>query len=208
MSKLQKNAYAKLAPDFCIPFARRVIDFSGIFPKKKGSLIMEIGFGMGIATAKIAGENPDKNYVCVEVHKPGVGKLLSEIEKKNLDNIRIIEADAYDVLTCMIQDSSLSGFHIFFPDPWPKIRHHKRRLIQDDFTRLLVLKLLPGGYIYVATDWEDYARWIKVVFDSNSDLVNPYGDFAPVSKWRPVTGFEQKGRNQNHSIFEIFVQKA
>jgi len=199
----QKKAYDSLYEIFMIPFADNMLDFPEIFGNSAG-VTLEIGFGSGFATALIAQENPDKNYLGVEVHRPGIGKLLWEIEKRSLDNIRIIEYDAAAVIEKMIPANSLDAVHIFFPDPWPKKRHHKRRLIQAPFTDSLAGRLKPGGYLYMVTDWEDYAASALSSLASCPSLKNAYEDFAAPQSWRPKTKFEQKGLAKDHKIRELF----
>jgi len=170
-------------------------------------VVIEIGFGMGRATAVIAHNNPGVNYLGIEVHKPGIGKLLSEIERLELKNIRIIEGDAVEILNKRIKDNSVSAFHIFFPDPWPKKRHHKRRLITRPFTDLLAAKLVNGAYIYMASDWADYGDWALGELSSTPGLLNKYNAFAERQPWRPETEFERKGREKNHEIKELYFEK-
>ena len=202
MSPAQRRAYDTLFPRFGLPFGA-LLDFSVIFGNAN-PVTVEIGFGMGIATAIIAGENPGKNYLGLEVHRPGIGRLLWEIECRGLGNIRIVEHDAAETLERMIADESAAAFHIFFPDPWPKKRHHKRRLITRPFTDLLARKLLPGGYVYLVTDWEDYARWALEELRAAAGLVNTAEDFSPPQAWRPQTKFERKGLEAERPIWELF----
>ena len=203
----QKRAYASLAEKYIIPFNEAEIDLIKAFGRKAG-VTLEIGFGMGIATAVIAEANPGKDYVGVEVHRPGIGRLLWEIEKRSLSNIRIVEYDAAQVTEKMISASSLQAVHVFFPDPWPKKRHRKRRLIQRPFTETLAQKLIPGGYLYMATDWEDYALHALEELSACSLLSNAYEGFAPPQPWRPKTKFEQKGLAKEHAIKELyFIRK-
>jgi tRNA (guanine-N7-)-methyltransferase len=207
MSAAQRRSCETLSPRFCVPFAAAPLDFPRIFGNEH-PVTLEIGFGMGAATALIAGENPGRNYLGVEVHRPGIGRLLWEIESRGLANIRIIEADAADVLEQMIPDGSLEAFHIFFPDPWPKKRHHKRRLITRPFTALLAEKLRPGGYVYMVTDWADYGDWALAELSATEGLRNVYGGFAPGQAWRPRTRFEQKGLEKNHEVRELYFIKG
>ncbi|MDR0598220.1 MAG: tRNA (guanosine(46)-N7)-methyltransferase TrmB, partial [Treponema sp.] len=188
------------------PLAEAPLDFFRVFGNDN-PVTLEIGFGMGEATAVIARENPGKNYLGVEVHRPGIGRLLWEIENHSLSNIRIVEADAADVLETMISAGSLEAFHIFFPDPWPKKRHHKRRLIKRPFTALLAEKLRPGGYVYMVTDWADYGDWALAELSATEGLRNLYAGFAPEQEWRPRTRFEQKGLEKNHEVRELFFEK-
>jgi len=204
-TKAQKNAYDSLYDKFVIPFSENNIDFLKIFPNQK--ITMEIGFGMGAATAQIAHDNPDMNYIGVEVHRPGIGRLLWEIENRSLSNIRIIEYDAAHVAAVMIPHESLDAVHVFFPDPWPKKRHKKRRLIQRPFTETLAKCLKPGGYLYMVTDWEDYAAEALAELNLSEGLQNAYDGFAPAVSWRPVTKFEKKGIDKEHDIKELFFKK-
>jgi len=206
MSRLQTASYEKLKSVYCVPFIPGKIDFKELFPET-GDVIIEIGFGMGTATADIAEKNRDKNYLGIEVHTPGVGKLLSEIEGRRLNNVRIIQHDAAEVIRIMIPDKSIQGFHIFFPDPWPKKKHHKRRLIQHPFTVLLTEKLTDKGYIYMATDWQEYAEQMEKCVSEIKRLLYPVPESDSFKPWRPETKFERKGMSQGHGIYEIFTVK-
>ena len=182
------------------------MDFEAIFGNKN-PVIIEIGFGMGESTLKIAKANPDKNYIGIEVFLYGFSKLLANASKENVTNLKLMRFDAVQVLQDMVPDNSVDGFHVFFPDPWPKKRHHKKRLIQVPFATLLSSKLKKGGYIYCVTDWEEYAEQMLSVFDSVESLTNPYGGFAPALEWRPETGFERKGLDKDYKINEVWVEK-
>jgi len=199
----QKKAYDSLSEKFVAAFSEEKIDFSKMFENKNG-VTLEIGFGMGLATAEIAEKNPDKNYLGVEVHRPGIGRLLWEIEKRTLSNIRIIEYDAVPVVEKMITHGSLDAVHIFFPDPWPKKKHRKRRLVQRPFTQSLANCLKPGGYLYMATDWEDYALHALEELTATAFLRSAFENFAPPQSWRPKTKFEQKGLAKDHAIRELY----
>ena len=177
MTDAQERSYNELSPVWCIPFENKKLNFVDIFGNTN-PIIIEIGFGMGDVTAKLAQENPNINYIGIEVHKPGVGKLLSEIKKRDLKNLYIIEHDALEVLEQMIGDNSVNGFHIFFPDPWPKKRHHKRRLLQRPRTNLLAQKLAPEGYLYFVTDWFEYAEFALEELNQTENLENKYDGFA------------------------------
>jgi tRNA (guanine-N7-)-methyltransferase len=203
----QQRSYDTLAGQYLIPFANNEMNFAGIFGNDK-AVIAEIRFGMGIATAAIASNNPGKNYLGIEVHRPGIGKLLWEIERGSLANIRIIEHDAVEVFERMIPPCSLEGIHLFFPDPWPKKRHHKRRLVKRPFTDTLAARLKPQGYLYMVTDWEDYALWALDELAATNGLVNSCEGFAPAQEWRPRTSFEQKGLAKNHTVRELFFYKS
>jgi tRNA (guanine-N7-)-methyltransferase len=211
MTAAQQRAYEELSPRYCLSGFAPVPSYAAVFGNPH-PVTIEIGFGMGIATAWIAQDNPDRNYLGIEVHKPGIGRLLWEIEHRALENIRIIECDAVETLEYRIADESAAGFHIFFPDPWPKKKHHKRRLITRPFTDLLAEKLAPGAYLYMVTDSEDYAQWALAELSATAKLRNPYRDhaagFAPPQSWRPPTKFEAKGRAKNHVIRELYFCKA
>jgi len=206
MSDAQRRSYDTLSSRFVLPFTPGPVDYPSIFGNSN-PVTVEIGFGMGMATSAIAESNPDKNYLGLEVHTPGVGKLLWEIERRGLDNIRIIEHDAVEVLDSMIAEDSVTAFHIFFPDPWPKKRHHKRRLIQRPFTNLLARKLVPGGYVYMATDWVEYGDWALAELTATPELRNAYAGFSPPQAWRPQTKFERKGLAKEHEVRELYFLK-
>ncbi len=206
MSRLQTDALEKYSGLYCIPFDGKVLDYESVFGNSS-DVFLEIGFGMGQATLQIAKDNPDCNYIGVEVHPPGVGRVLNEIHLAGINNLRIIRHDAVEVVQRMIPDGTLSGIHIFFPDPWPKKKHHKRRLVQKDFIASAVSKLKPGGYIYLVTDWEPYAEWMLEVLDDTGGIRNKYSGYADPVPWRPVTPFEKKGRDKNHVIREIWYEK-
>ena len=199
----QKKAYESLSGKLIIPYTENEIDFSILFGNSN-NVTMEIGFGSGIATAQIAQENPGNNYLGIEVYRSGVGRLLWEIEKRNLSNIKIIEYDAAYVAEKMIPAGSLSAIHIFFPDPWPKKRHHKRRLIKRPFTEILTKCLKPDGYLYMVTDWEDYANSALEELMGTKGLRNAFESFASPQTWRPITKFEQKGLAKDHKIKELY----
>ena len=194
--------------DYAIVYdENKPMDFEAIFGNRN-PVVIEIGFGMGESTLKIARENPDVNYLGIEVFLYGFSKLLANAAKENLKNLKLMRFDAVQVLRDMVPDNSVDGFHLFFPDPWQKKRHHKKRLIQVPFATLLASKLKKGGYIYCVTDWEDYAKQMLEVMDNVEGLVNPYGDYAPERPWRPETGFERKGLEKDYVINEVWVEKA
>jgi tRNA (guanine-N7-)-methyltransferase len=213
MSAAQKRSYDTLFSCFGLVFPAGIgdaivpLNFPALFGNDN-PVIAEIGFGMGMATAGIAAENPDKNYLALEVHRPGIGRLLWEIEKQGLRNIRIIEHDAVEVMERLVPDHSLAGLHVFFPDPWPKKRHHKRRLVTRPFTDTLARKLAAGGYFYMVTDWEDYAEWALKELSATPGLANICGGFAPPRPWRPETKFERKGLTKNHGIRELYFEET
>jgi tRNA (guanine-N7-)-methyltransferase len=202
----QRRSYESLSGQCIIPFENKPLDFSEIFGNTN-PVIVEIGFGMGEATAIIAAKNPEKNYLGIEVHKPGIGKLLWEIEQQSLGNLKIIEHDAVEVIAKMIPHNSLEGIHLFFPDPWPKKRHHKRRLVKRPFTDILAEKLKPGGYLYMVTDWEQYAEWALAELGATKGLANTAEGFAVPQDWRPRTSFERKGLAKNHIVRELLFKR-
>ena len=206
MTAAQERSYNELSPAWCIPYENKKLNFVDIFGNTN-PIIVEIGFGMGDATIKIAQQNPDINYLGIEVHKPGVGKVLSEIKRLELKNLFIIEYDALDVLDTMIGDNSVNGFHIFFPDPWPKKRHHKRRLVQRPNTDLFTQKLTPGGYIYFVTDIIEYAEFALEQLTDTPNLKNKYDGYAEPQDWRAMTKFERKGMAADRKITEILFEK-
>ena len=203
----QRRSYDALSKKFIIPYGDKTLDFTCVFGNGN-PVIAEIGFGMGKATAVIAEENPDKNYIGLEIHKPGIGRLLWEIEQRSLSNVRIIEHDATEVFENKIPLNSLGGVHIFFPDPWPKKRHHKRRLIQRPFTDCIASRLQPGAYVYMVSDWLDYANWALSALTNTEGLVNEYDGFSPPQSWRPLTSFEKKGLDKKHEIKELFFRRG
>jgi tRNA (guanine-N7-)-methyltransferase len=192
----QQRALGLLLPKYGLPFAPHYMETKPIFGRT-APLVVEIGSGMGETTAAIAAENPGTDYIAIEVHGPGVGALLKKIESLGLRNLRVIRHDAVEVLERMIADGALAGLHLFFPDPWPKKRHHKRRLVQPPFAALAARKLAPGGYLHAATDWPDYAEQIDAVFSSNSQFEKK----APGT--RPVTKFEKRGLGLGHPVRDL-----
>ena len=201
----QKRSYDLLSPTFVVPFRDAPLDFAALFGNGN-PVVMEIGFGMGEATAEIAAENPDRNYLGVEVYKPGVGRLLWDISRRSIPNIRIVRHDAVEVVAKMIPPHSLAGIHVFFPDPWPKKRHHKRRLVKRPFTETLAARLKPGGYLYMVTDWENYADWALEELGATRGLANTHGGFAVPKDWRPGTSFERKGLAKKHAVRELYFE--
>jgi len=206
LSTAQRRAVDTLLPRYGIPYAARPLDLDQAFGRSAPK-ILEIGFGMGDSTATIAAAHPEIDYLTLEVHTPGVGNLLKLIDGQSIGNIRIIQHDAVEVLRDMITDASLDGVHIFFPDPWHKARHHKRRLIQSPFIAQLALKLKPGGYIHAATDWQEYAEQILNVFSSEPLLENTAADYAPRPEYRPLTKFEQRGLRLGHGVWDLVFRR-
>lgn len=206
MTDSERRNYEEFHHVWVVPFERRTLNFVELFANENPT-VMEIGFGMGQATAQIAQENPAINYIGCEVHVPGVGRLLGAIKQRQLKNIYIIEHDALEVLDTMIPDEALAGYNIFFPDPWPKKRHHKRRLMMRPRTDLMVSRLAPGGYIYFVTDWEEYAGFALNELSATAGIHNKYAAFAPRQPWRPVTKFEKRGLDAGRNIYELFFVK-
>ena len=201
MTRAQNAALVRSWDQFGIITGTHV-DIDHLFPSAK-EIIVEIGFGMGDATAEIAKAHPDNGYIAIEVHPPGIGKLLSLIEEHNLSNVRIIEGDAIEILETMFDDHCINGFHLFFPDPWPKMKHNKRRIVNAEFLALIHRKLKTSCYINIATDWVPYAEWIKGVF-AESTLFT--GGEVPRPEWRPHTKFEGKGLDKDHRISDFHYQ--
>jgi tRNA (guanine-N7-)-methyltransferase len=175
--------------------------------EREAPTILEIGFGMGETTEKIALARPDDNFLGVEVFNAGVGALLKRIEASNLNNIRIIQHDAVEVLRDMLAPQSLAGVHIYFPDPWPKTRHHKRRLIQPPLVELLASRMAPGAYIHCATDWQHYAEQMLTVLSGETSLQNTCEGFAPRPEFRPLTKFENRGLRLGHGVWDVIFKK-
>jgi tRNA (guanine-N7-)-methyltransferase len=200
----QQEARDNLWAKFGVEFQESQIDLESLFPKSQ-PIVMEVGYGMGEATWQIAKANPSTNYLGVEVHLPGVGKLMARLDEYELTNVRLIERDVFEVLYYMVKDSSLDGVHLFFPDPWPKKRHFKRRIVNERFLGDVAAKLKPGGYLHIATDWVPYAEWIKEVF-SHTNLFT--GGVTERPDWRPLTRFEGQGISKDHSVNDFRFLKA
>jgi tRNA (guanine-N7-)-methyltransferase len=203
LTKGQERALETVWPQFGIDYVENLLDLNKVFGRNASKKILEIGFGMGESTAKIAQTLSDYDFLAVEVHTPGVGSLLKQIEELALTNIRIIQHDAVEVLQNMLIDESLDGVHIFFPDPWHKKRHHKRRLIQAEFVKLLSSKLKVGAYIHVATDWQEYAEWVLEVLNTEPQLQNTVKDYAEKPSYRPLTKFENRGIKLGHGVWDL-----
>lgn len=206
MSSAQRRAHADLLPAYGVPFSPAVLDLQRVFGRPAPK-ILEIGFGMGETTAGIALEHPENDYLGVEVHTPGVGSLLKRLADLGLTNVRVIQHDAVEVLQHMIAPGALDGVHIFFPDPWPKKRHHKRRLVQAPFLALLASRMKAGAYVHLATDWEDYARQMLEGFRAEPALVNTAAEFASAAS-RPQTKFEHRGLALGHRIWDLVFRKS
>ncbi len=208
LTKGQARALEEVFPKFGITYQPNLLDMNTLFGREQSKKILEIGFGMGETTAKIAHTLPDCDFIAAEVHTPGVGALLKLIDEQSLTNIRVIQHDVVEVLHNMIADGSLDGVHIFFPDPWHKKRHHKRRLIQAEFVKLLCAKLKSGAYIHVATDWQEYAEWVLEVLNAEPLLQNTAPDYAQKPAYRPLTKFENRGIKLGHGVWDmVFTRK-
>ena len=204
ITEAQRAAKDALQMVHGIEFTQQEITLSEIFPTSE-KVIMEIGFGMGEATAIIAKNHPNNGYIAVDVHPPGIGKLLARIVENDLTNLKVIEEDVHMVLQHMIPDESLDGIHLFFPDPWPKKKHNKRRIINEGFLALIHPKIKKGGFIHVATDWVPYAESIQQVF-AGSTLFT--GGVIEKPDWRPVTRFEGQGIDKDHAVNDMMYVKA
>jgi len=208
LTKGQARALETVFPKFGITYKPELLDLSTQFGRADSKKILEIGFGMGETTAKIAQTLPECDFLAAEVHTPGVGALLKLIDESALTNIRVIQHDVVEVLQNMLPEASLDGIHIFFPDPWHKKRHHKRRLIQAEFVKLLCTKLKPGAYIHVATDWQEYAEWVLEVLSAEPQLQNTAKDYAEKPDYRPLTKFENRGIKLGHGVWDmVFTRK-
>ena len=198
----QARAMAELGPRFVLPYAPRPLDAAAVFGRR-APLVLETGFGMGDATAQIAQGRPDTDFLGAEVHTPGVGALLKRIGEMQLGNLRLIQHDAVEVLDHMIAPGSLAGVHVFFPDPWHKKKHNKRRLIQPPFVARLATRLAPGGYLHCATDWQPYAEQMLEVLSAEPLLVNTAEGYAPRPAYRPLTKFENRGIRLGHGVWDL-----
>jgi tRNA (guanine-N7-)-methyltransferase len=208
LTPAQQRAIDDAMPVYGVTYESKILDLDTLFGRSDSAKIVEIGFGMGETTAKIAQSQPERDFLGLEVHTPGVGSLLKQVQVLQLSNVRVIQHDAVEVLNHMIADASLDGVHIFFPDPWHKKRHHKRRLIQAGFVALLCGKLKPGGYLHVATDWQEYAEWVLEVLNAETALTNTAQDYAPKPQYRPLTKFEQRGLKLGHGVWDlVFIRK-
>ena len=203
----QKKAIQDNFQKHAVIFENKIINFGDIFKNKNSDLILEIGFGMGDSTAEIAKSNLNKNYIAIEVHSPGVGNLLKLIEEDDISNLKIIQHDAVEVLNLMIRNDSLDGIHIFFPDPWPKKKHHKRRLIQSNLLKLIAQKIKKTGYLHIATDWEDYAVWIIDLLDKEELLQKMSDDFFKKPDYRPLTKYENRGIKLGYRVWDMIYRR-
>jgi tRNA (guanine-N7-)-methyltransferase len=200
----QRTAKDDLQKVHGIEFQQEQINIPEIFPTSH-NVIMEIGFGMGEATAIIAKNHPNNGYIAVDVHPPGIGKLLARIVENELTNLKVIEEDVHVVLQHMIADESLDGIHLFFPDPWPKKKHNKRRIVNQGFLALIHPKIKKGGFIHIATDWVPYANSIQEVFAGSTLFA---GGVIDKPEWRPVTRFEGQGIDKDHAVNDMMYTKV
>ena len=207
ISNAQRRAHTELLPAYGVPFSPGPVDLDRVFGRAAPK-ILEIGFGMGETTAAIAQQHPENDYLGVEVHTPGVGSLLARIAELRLANVRVVQHDAVEVLERMIAPASLDCVHLFFPDPWPKKRHHKRRLIQPPFVSLLVSRMKPGALLHACTDWEDYAAQILQVLSTEAALANTAAGYADRPATRPQTKFERRGLGLGHRVWDLVFRTA
>ncbi|MDR0737151.1 MAG: tRNA (guanosine(46)-N7)-methyltransferase TrmB [Zoogloeaceae bacterium] len=208
LSEAQARHREAMMPKIGVPYAKKPLDLDALFGRAAPKLL-EIGCGMGETTARIAALHPENDYLGVEVHTPGVGSLCKQIAEMGLDNLRLIQHDAVEVVRAMLPENALSGIHIFFPDPWHKKRHKKRRLIQPPFVAELTRRLQPGGYIHCATDWQDYAAQMLAVLGNEPGLTNTAADYAPRPDYRLLTKFERRGLMLGHGVWDlVFVRRT
>ncbi len=206
MGSGQVRALETLGPKWVVPYAAEPLDTAALFGRQAPT-VLEIGFGMGDATATIARTLPDTDFLGVEVHTPGVGALLKRVDEQQLNNIRIVQHDAVEVLEYMVAENSLAGVHIFFPDPWHKKKHNKRRLIQSPFVQKLLTRMAPGGYLHCATDWQPYAEQMLEVLSAEPGLQNTAEGYAPKPDYRPLTKFENRGLKLGHGVWDLVFRK-
>jgi tRNA (guanine-N7-)-methyltransferase len=206
VSNAQRRAYEDLLPKYGVPYTKGLLNFEIVYGRE-APRYLEIGSGMGETTVSIARSHPQNDYLAIEVYTPGVGSLLKQIEEFKLTNLRIVQHDAVEVVNNMFPQKYLDGIHIFFPDPWPKLRHHKRRLIQPEFISLLSKHLKLGGYIHVATDWNNYADQILEVMSNELSLTNTARDFVQRPEYRPLTKFEKRGLRLGHKVWDLVFKK-
>lgn len=205
----QQKAFETVWPEFGIDFNKQLLDLPALFGNDQPTFI-EIGFGNGESLAKMAEAHPQHNYLGIEVHRPGVGHLLIKIEELGLKNLRVIRHDAVEVLREGIADNALEGVFLFFPDPWHKKRHHKRRILQESFVHLLAQKIRPGGFFHAATDWENYAEHMMAEMSDASDLFENQsgtGNYTPKPDYRPLTKFEQRGQRLGHGVWDLIFTR-
>lgn len=208
ITSAQTRALAELWPRYGIESGETPLDFAALFPRR-APLIVEIGFGNGEALAAMAAAHPENNYLGIEVHRPGIGSLLLRIESGALSNVRLLEGDAKEVLAHRVPPGSVHAVHVFFPDPWPKKRHHKRRLMQADFVAFIHRALAPGGYLHLATDWQEYAEHMLTLLTQTPGFENSagVGCYAPRPEYRPLTKFERRGQRLGHGVWDLVFRR-
>lgn len=206
MSPKQERGLTEGMARHGVPYAPEWLNFAKTFPRT-APVILEIGFGMGTTTAEIAAAHVDTHYLAVEVHPPGVGSLCNLLDDQLLTNVKVIQHDAVEVLNHMVAPGSLTGIHIYFPDPWHKARHNKRRLVQPPLVALLASRLAPNGYLHLATDWVPYAEHMLEVLSAEPLLKNTSTDYAPRPSWRPETKFERRGLKLGHEVRDLLFRK-
>ena len=208
MSPRQQMALAEGLPAYALPAPGELWHLPTIF-SNNADVVVEIGFGMGNSLIAMAKREPELNFIGIEVHRPGIGSLIAALQAEGLTNVRVAPYDAVEVFQSCLADDVLTGVQVYFPDPWPKKRHHKRRLLQPDFVRLMVKKIKPGGFLHCATDWEDYAQEMLVVLSAEQQLRNSQatGGFTPRPERRPLTKFEQRGQRLGHGVWDLLFCK-
>jgi tRNA (guanine-N7-)-methyltransferase len=209
LSKAQQNAIDTQWPRYGVEFEPKPLDFTELYGRDVPTYL-EIGFGMGASLAQMAENHPERNYLGIEVHRPGVGALLKEVSERDLTNVRVMNYDAIEVLDKMIPDSALAGVYLFFPDPWHKKRHHKRRIVQPEFVAKIAQKLQPNGIFHLATDWENYAEHMMEVMSQAPDFENTQDEpdaFTPRPDERPLTKFEARGQRLGHGVWDLVFRK-
>lgn len=208
LSSAQQRAIDTLWPTFGLDVNHTLLDFTQVF-NREAPTIVEIGFGMGKSLAEMAQANPDKNYIGIDVHRPGIGALLKLIAEKELTNIRVFNHDAIEVLEQCIPKNSLAGVYLFFPDPWHKKRHHKRRILQPEFVQNIAQHLKIGGHFHMATDWENYAEQMMEVMSTAPNFRNTAGEraYTPRPEYRPLTKFEQRGQRLGHGVWDLIFER-
>lgn len=207
LTKFQSKAIEELSSFYLIDFEKKELEWDQIFENQNNKKVIEIGFGMGATTAEIAQDLKDINFIGIEVHSPGVGNLLNLIKKNEIQNLRILQHDAVEVFKEMVADLSLDGIHIFFPDPWHKKRHHKRRLIQEQFLELIHSRLKQDGYLHIATDWEGYAEWIIDMIKESKHFEFSSDDFFKKPDYRADTKYESRGIRLGHKVWDFLIRK-
>lgn len=207
MTNRQQSAIDSLWATMGVDFDDKLIDFDALFGRR-APVVLEIGFGMGKSLVEMAKNAPEKNFIGIEVHGPGVGACLADAEEAGVTNLRVINHDAVEILDKMIPDNSLAVFQLYFPDPWHKARHHKRRIVQPEFIENMRQKLAIGAVIHMATDWENYAEHMLEVLQAAADFKNTSeSDYAPRPEWRPLTKFENRGNNLGHGVWDLLFER-